>query len=46
MHEGQESSEVIVARTSSIISLALLNDNIDDEWEDRLEWMTMKKRRQ
>jgi len=27
-------------------SHALLNDDIDDEWEDGLEWMTMKKRRQ
>jgi len=29
-----------------LLSLALLNDDIDDEWEDGLEWMTMKKRRQ
>ena len=44
MLEGWESSEVIVARTYSIIlSLALLNDDIDDESQDGLEWMPMKK---
>jgi len=47
MLEGRESGEIIVARNFfNYSSLTLLNDNIDDEWEDGLEWMTMKKRRQ
>jgi len=47
MHEGRESSEVIVARNFfNYSSLALLNDDIDNEWEDGLEWIADEERRQ